>query len=540
MASRFAATALASARLFSTNSTLCAASGSLWAGTVCCAACAGNVVVGPLFGSWFADSSFIGTGPFGLSQARSRRFHAMAQADYHQRMITHVLIIEDDPSLNQMLALHFEDQGYAVLSAGRCEAGLALAREQSVELILLDQQLPDGEGIELLPRLLAAQPQAAVVMMTGQHDLELAIRAIKAGARDFVHKPLKIDTLQATVDKVLAQRGSAPAQKARQTAAPVRDLVGRSDAMLAVSKQIALCASNNANVLISGESGTGKEIVARLIHEHSGRTGEFIAVNCAAIVDTLLESELFGHEKGAFTGADRAKPGKFELAEEGTLFLDEIAELAPPLQAKLLRALQERTIERVGGTQSIAVTARIVAATHRDLFARAREGHFREDLAYRLNVIDIELPPLRERREDIPLLALALLERSAHQHAQQQVPELGHGALALLQQHDWPGNVRELENVLTQAMVYAREGRIDADHIRLKGGAGSTAGADAAPAGEADAPLASLDEVEAAHVQRVLNHTGGHKGRSCEILGISRPALDRKIDKYKLTLPARG
>ncbi len=453
-------------------------------------------------------------------------------------MSLRVLIIEDDPALNQMLALHFEDQGCEVHSAERCEAGLALARGQAVDLILLDQQLPDGEGIDLLPELLAAQPQTAVVMMTGQHDLELAIRAIKAGAKDFVHNPLKVDTLQTTVDKVLAQREAGRQQKAAEVAAPVRDLVGRSNAMLAVSKQIALCATNNANVLISGESGTGKEIVARLIHQHSGRSGEFVAVNCAAIVDTLLESELFGHEKGAFTGADRAKPGKFELAAGGTLFLDEIAELAPPLQAKLLRALQERTVERVGGTQSIEVTARIIAATHRDLFARAREGHFREDLAYRLNVIDIELPPLRERREDIPLLAGALLDRAAQQN-HQEPPELTKSALDRLHRHDWPGNVRELENALTQAMIFARDGQITAEHIRLKSETKPTAETTGGDPIADEGPLLSLDQVEAAHIQRVLDHTGGHKGKSCGILGISRPALDRKIDKYGLTLPGR-
>ncbi|MDJ0741612.1 MAG: sigma-54 dependent transcriptional regulator [Gammaproteobacteria bacterium] len=456
-------------------------------------------------------------------------------------MSRRVLIIEDDPALNQMLALHFEDQGFDVLSADHCAAGLALAGDNAVDLVLLDQQLPDGLGVELLPRLLDCRPDAAIIMMTGQHDLELAIRAIKIGAKDFVHKPLKADTLQATVDKVLAQQDSASDGPAPAAPAPLRDLVGRSEAMLAVSKQIALCATNNANVLISGESGTGKEIVARLIHQHSGRGGDFVAVNCAAIVDTLLESELFGHEKGAFTGADRTKPGKFELATDGTLFLDEIAELAPPLQAKLLRALQERTIERVGGTRSIAVTARIIAATHRDLFARARDGQFREDLAYRLNVIDIELPPLRERREDIPLLAGALLERAAQQNAQEP-PQLHDSAIQRLCRHDWPGNVRELENALTQAMVFARDGQITAEHIRLKGeAAAAAAGAATGPADAPDdAPLASLEQVEAAHIQRVLDHTGGHKGRSCEILGISRPALDRKIDKYALTLPARG
>ena len=445
-----------------------------------------------------------------------------------------LLIIEDDPALSQMLALHFADRRFDVQQADNCADGLAHATDARFDLILLDQQLPDGLGIDLLPRLLGAHPEAPVIMMTGQHDLELAIDAIKAGARDFIHKPLKTDALQLTVDKVLAagDAGSEPATGAQP--APVRDLVGRSAAMIAVSKQIALCAGNSANVLISGESGTGKEIVARLIHAHSGRRGAFVAVNCAAIVDTLLESELFGHEKGAFTGADRSKPGRFELAGDGTLFLDEVAELAAPLQAKLLRALQERTFERVGGTRSIAVRARIIAATHRDLFARVREGAFREDLAYRLNVINIALPPLRDRRDDIPLLAAALLDKTARQH-HQAVPALSDEALAMLLDHDWPGNVRELENVLTQAMVLSRGGPITREHVRLQAPADDRR----APQGDPASPLQSLDEIEAAHIQRVLDHTGGHKGRSCEILGISRPALDRKIQKYRLRLPAR-
>jgi DNA-binding NtrC family response regulator len=453
-------------------------------------------------------------------------------------MKTRVLIIEDDPALNQMLAMHFEDLDCEVFSAGRCEAGLALAAEQPVELVLLDQQLPDGEGIDLLPRLLQVRPDVAVIMMTGQHDLELAIRAIKNGASDFVHKPLKVNTLQATVDKALARRGTKTEARPDASAAPLRDLIGRSDAMLEVSKQIALSAANTATVLIRGDSGTGKEVVARLIHQHSSRTGPFIAINCAAIVDTLLESELFGHEKGAFTGADRTKPGKFELAENGTLFLDEIAELAPPLQAKLLRALQERMIERVGGTSAIAVNARIIAATHQDLFLRAQTGEFREDLAYRLNVIGIELPPLRERPDDIPLLALALLDKAARQN-EQAPPRLAAAALDALQRYAWPGNVRELENVLTQAMMLARDGQITVDHLRFRQPATTQPAAAAQAASDDALVLRSLDEVEAEHIQRVLDHTGGHKGRTCDILGISRPALDRKIQKYGLVLPQR-
>jgi DNA-binding NtrC family response regulator len=452
-------------------------------------------------------------------------------------MTAKVLIIEDDPGLNQILTLHFEDLGFQVFSAEQCETGFEIAQRERVEVILLDQQLPDGEGIALLPRLLEVCPGAGVIMMTGQHDLELAIRAIKTGATDFIHKPVKTATLQATVDKVLAGRAPEPEHMAPVRDRPLGDLIGRSDAMLEVSKQIALSAANVATVLITGESGTGKEVVARLIHQHSNRKGDFVAINCAAIVETLLESELFGHEKGAFTGADRSRPGRFELATDGTLFLDEIAELAPALQAKLLRALQEKVIERVGGTGSIPVNARIIAATHHDLFDLARKGEFREDLAYRLNVIDIALPPLRDRREDIPLLATALLEKAAKLN-ERALPALSRSAVELLLEYDWPGNVRELENVLTQAMVLARDGQITDSHIRFKRSPDPESGnTPALP--EPELELQSLDEVEAAHIQRVLLHTGGHKGNSCEILGISRPALDRKIQKYGLRLPER-
>jgi len=445
-----------------------------------------------------------------------------------------LLIIEDDYSLNQMLTLHFEDQGCTVTGVANCAAGLAQLQQQAFDFVLLDQQLPDGLGIDLLPKLLQQAPGLPVIMMTGQHDLELAIEAIKIGAADFVHKPISSEALQAAADKVLAQQQRDADIPAPAADLPKRDLIGRSAAMLEVSKQIALSAQNRANVLIHGESGTGKEVVARLIHQHSGRSGPFVAVNCAAIVDSLLESELFGHEKGAFTGADKAKPGRFELAGGGTLFLDEIGELALPLQAKLLRALQERVIERVGGTTPIEVDTRIVAATHRDLFQLAAEGKFREDLAYRLKVVDIALPPLRERPEDIPLLTQALLAKIAR-HNEQATPAIEQAALDKLANHAWPGNVRELENVLTQALVLARGGSIGATHIRFV-----TEGdpASAVPDRVADEQrvLRTLEEVEAEHIQRVLHHTGGHKGRSCEVLGISRPALDRKILKYGLTV----
>jgi DNA-binding NtrC family response regulator len=458
-------------------------------------------------------------------------------------MIQQLLIIEDDPALGQMLAMHFEDVGFAVEVAETCRAGLARVQEGRVELVLLDQQLPDGQGSELIEFLLKADPHLPVIMMTGQHDLELAIEAIQRGAADFVHKPIKIAELQQTVERLLRQRKAAKQAPARLDAGPgvARDLISRSDAMLAVSKAIALSARSSATVLITGESGTGKEVVARLIHQHSGRSGPFVAVNCAAIVENLLESELFGHEKGSFTGAQARKLGMFEQASDGTLFLDEIGELAPTLQAKLLRALQERVFQRVGGTQTIATDARVVAATNRDLLAEAAAGRFREDLVYRLKVIQIHMPPLRERRDDIPLLVEGLLTRIAERLGQAR-PRIAEAALALLCQYDWPGNVRELENRLTQAMVQARTGLITADLLELDPEAehASSLGA-VATGGTGMTPehgvLRTLDAVEAEHVQRVLDHTGGHKGKTCEILGISRPALDRKIEKYALRMP---
>jgi len=450
------------------------------------------------------------------------------------------LIIGDDPAFNQMLRMHFEDEGYQVEGALTCADALESIAEQAYDLVLLDQQLPDGSGTALLSQLLERESDLPVVMMTGQHDLELAIEAIKQGAADFIHKPVATAELTQTVSRLLANRRLSREVEALRGAQdqprPDRDLIGRSAAMLTVSKEIALSAASDATVLITGETGTGKEIVARLIHQHSGRGGPFVAVNCAAIVDTLLESELFGHEKGAFTGAQARKLGKLELARDGTLFLDEVGELAPVLQAKLLRALQERVFERVGGTQQIVTNARVVAATNRDIIAEAEAGRFREDLAYRLDVIHIQIPPLRERKEDIPLLAEALLQRIA-ERIRKPLASLTGAAIAMLQAHDWPGNVREMENLLTQAAVHARSQIITPDLLGLGGGAGSGPGS---PRGARQEPdLRTLDQVEAEHVQRVLVHTSGHKGRTCEILGISRPALDRKIEKYGLRLPPR-
>ncbi|MEA3410427.1 MAG: sigma-54 dependent transcriptional regulator [Pseudomonadota bacterium] len=448
----------------------------------------------------------------------------------------HILIIDDDVSLNQMLTLHFEDQGHEVSSALDCAQALERLAEHEPDIVLLDQQLPDGNGLDLLPRLLERDPGLAVVMMTGQSDLEIAIEAISRGALDFVHKPLKTDELNHVANRALKQRSMARQVAAAQirpeaVKAPPR-LVGGSHRMLEVGKEIARVSPTGTTVLITGESGTGKELVARAIHTHSKRTGPFVAVNSAAIVDTLLESELFGHEKGAFTGATSRKEGKFELARDGTLFLDEIGDLPLSMQAKLLRVLQEHTFERVGGNQQIPTNARIVTATNRNLDEDVAQGRFRQDLLYRLQVLSIEIPPLRERREDIPAVTTALLEKIAIALHRQPL-EVDDSAMNALQAYHWPGNVRELENVLTQAAVRTVSPLLTRELVApvLR----------PAPIGESrpapdNNPMFSLDEVEARHVQNVLDHVSGHKGKACEILGISRPALDRKIQKFQLAI----
>jgi len=457
-------------------------------------------------------------------------------------MQTRLLIVEDDPQLAQMLAWHFEDRGYQARAAHSCTEALRELERGDMDLILLDQQLPDGTGTELLQQILAATPDQAVIMITGQHDLELAIGAIQNGAAEFIHKPIQIDELEQVVERVLGNRLQARQARTRpreDPGLPSRNLIGRSQAMLNVSKEIALSAESAANVLISGESGTGKEIVARLIHAHSKRAGPFVAVNCAAIVDSLLESELFGHEKGAFTGASDRRAGKFEQAQHGTLFLDEVGELALPLQAKLLRALQERGFERVGGSELIRSDARIVAATNRDLRQRVTGGQFREDLFYRLQVISIHIPPLRERKEDIPLLAHALMQKIGQVIGKPNL-RISDDAIRLLLARDWPGNVRELENSLTQAMLHARTDLITLELFDTPAAPPSKE-QDTAPPPPGEIahgePVRTLEEVEAEYIQRVLDHTQGHKSRSCTILGISRPALDRKIRKFGLRVP---
>ena len=448
--------------------------------------------------------------------------------------MSEVLVVEDDETLCELLAMHLEETGHRPHTAHSLKRAAELLESESIDAVLLDQQLPDGFGLDLLAAIKGADAALPVIVMTGVTDNALIIEAMKLGAYDFIRKPM--DQLELRTTLANALRTYRLSRKVSAITAEddyqvdLGQIVGSSPAITRLCKTVGSVASSDANVLITGESGTGKEVVARALHHHSGRSGLFLAVNCSAIVENLLESDLFGHERGSFTGADRRKEGKFELAAEGTLFLDELGDLPFPLQAKLLRVLQEGTFERVGGNQTLSTSARIVAATNRDLQAMVAEGSFREDLYYRLNVVNIQLPPLRERMEDLPLLTEHLLKKiNSRLHGSAHA--LSESAWRCLKEYQWPGNVRELENILTRATVLCRGETITPDLLGILPGPDERGDADRSD-DELETGLLSLDELERHHVEKILNHTRWHKGRTCEILGISRPALERKILRY--------
>ena len=435
-----------------------------------------------------------------------------------------ILVVDDDRALRRSLELQLETRGLAVSTASDLAEAEGIWRDESPTLVILDLMLPDGEGLDLLARMKSEGDGARVVMITGHHDMEKAVSAMRLGAFDYAHKPLDVDELDRVLDRALEeiQAESRTAIEAPAAAAPAGALriAGRSRAVLDLHKAIGQASRGRANVLIRGESGTGKELVARIVHRNLASEKPFVAVNCSALVPTLLESELFGHEKGAFTGALSRRVGRLELAADGVLFLDEIGDLPADLQAKLLRVLQEKEFERVGGNVTLPFAAVVLAATHRDLEAMVTSGEFREDLYYRLKVVEIAVPPLRDRREDIPHLVAAFLDRYNREfhRAVNRVPE---DTLARLAAYDWPGNVRELENRV-QAGIMASSGESLSIEIPT------------APAGAA-APAdwrRTLAEVEAAQIRVVLERTDWALGDSCEILGISRPTLRKKIAEY--------
>ena len=446
-----------------------------------------------------------------------------------------ILIVDDDRSIRELLSMHLEERGFGVVSASTGAEGFQMAAEAAPAAIVLDMRLPDASGIDLIPELKKRAAEAPVLMITAHHDMATTILAMKAGAFDYIHKPIDIQAFDVALDRALEvrrlSRGTDYLSVEGSRPFKMDDIVGTSPAMQQLFKDVGRVATSKATVLIQGESGTGKELIARVVHSYSAPQKPFIAINCSAIVDTLLESELFGHEKGAFTGAMQAKPGKFELAEEGSIFLDEIGELSQNLQAKLLRVLQEREVERVGGVRRIPIKARILAATNRDLAAEVRAGRFREDLYQRLKVVTLSLQPLRERVEDIPILVEHLVHK-INQRLHKNLRRVPREVLEKLQRRSWPGNVRELENVLTRAAVLSQGDLLLEEHLvepppqRMP-----------PPPATSNDRVQTLDEVERDHIVRVWALTKGHKGKTCQMLGISRPTLERKLRKYDLDVP---
>ncbi len=448
-----------------------------------------------------------------------------------------ILVIDDEPNILKTVRTNLELEGYQVLVAANTAAGLAKLVESDVDLVLLDVMMPGETGLEALPKLRNARPETVIVMMSGNATIETAVHATKGGAHDFVEKPLSGDKLLITVQNALKFKRLAHEhdRRAGRTKSDFA-MIGKGAAMKVIFDKVSKTAPSTGRVLITGENGTGKELVARAIHEHSKRAdGPFVKLNCAAIPSELIESELFGHEKGAFTGATQQRRGKFELADDGTLFLDEIGDMNASAQAKVLRVLQENELERVGGAETIKVDVRVVAATNKDLQAEIAAGRFREDLYYRLAVVPIEMPPLRGRREDIPVLAEHFLQQVCVDNMRKQ-KKIVSGAMTLFMQHDWPGNVRELKNVVERLAILTgdadliteadvgdalpRVKSVKAEHAR------GTPFKDLVAAAERDIIIAALDanDHHVSNTARELQLERSHLYKKMRALGIDHRA----------------
>jgi DNA-binding NtrC family response regulator len=440
-----------------------------------------------------------------------------------------ILIADDDNAIRRTLELHLSEEGYNVRTAADGHEAIAKAGQQDVKLLLLDLRLPGLDGFEVLRTIKEKRPDLPVIMITAFDDMATAIEAIRLGAIDHLGKPVDLDHLDEVIEKVfemsLLAREGVIFRDAYDAHFEQNIMVGRSRSMKEIYKTIGAVADSRATVLIQGESGTGKEMVARALHFNSQfRNRPFIAVACSSLAPNLLESELFGHEKGAFTGAYRTKPGKFELAEGGTLFLDEISETSLELQVKLLRFLQEREFERVGGIETIKADVRIVAATNKNLTALVAAGLFRNDLYYRLKVVSIDLPPLRERKDDILILVKFLLEKM-HLETGKRVDIIPQKTMDQLIEYSWPGNVRELENTLRRAVLLSHGSVLLPETLHLDGNRDGD---------RFSLVTKPLPEVEREHIENILIYTAYEKKRAAEILGISRPTLDRRIKEYGL------
>lgn len=472
-----------------------------------------------------------------------------------------ILIVDDEQNIREGMKWALEGSGkkYEIYTSGDGESALALALEKQVDVIITDLKMPGMDGMELLRRVKEKMPGVQVVVLTGYGTIESAVEAMKLGAFHYMLKPINIDELNLIVERALQhkeiQEENIALKQAIDKKFGFENIIGISPAMERIFEQIRMVAPTKSTVLIEGESGTGKELIASAIHYNSPRKNKpFIIINCGALTPTLLESELFGHEKGAFTDAYREKPGRFELADGGTLFLDEISETTPEFQVKLLRVIETQTFERVGGIESIKVDVRIITATNKSLKELVQQGKFREDLYYRLNVIRIQVPPLRERREDIPLLVDAFVKESCEKNNKPLI-KVAPKTMALLQNYDWPGNVRQLKNVIEAAVIMCNTQELQPRHLPeeirnaqldsqlnyrydLSHLPGKGSERDLSSVNEEYVHLkvgSSLRDAEAALIKATLKKVNDNKAKAAKILGIGRKTLYRKIEEYGLS-----
>jgi DNA-binding NtrC family response regulator len=446
-----------------------------------------------------------------------------------------ILIVEDEPKMLRLLELTFADEGFATRAATDAESGLKLVAQEQIDLVVTDLKLPGMNGLEFLQAVKRASASVPVVVMTAFGTVETAVEAMKAGASDYVLKPFSLEEMKLIVHKELDVNRLREENRSLREALGHRyefkNIVARSPEMQEVLAIVERVAPSNSTVLLGGESGVGKDLIARAIHQHSRRaSGPFIKINSTAIPENLLESELFGYEKGAFTGAAASKPGKFELADKGTIFLDEIGDVPGTTQVKLLRVLQEREFERLGGTKTLKVDVRVVAATNQDLRAALEQGTFREDLFYRLNVVPISIPPLRDHKEDIPYLTDYFIERFARD-AGKPITEITAAAQKVLMEFHWPGNVRELENIIERAVALTNASVLDVGDIRLDLSPSKTAVPTVASAVAFPPAGQTLEQFEDEIIKEALRRANGNKSQAARLLGLSRNALRYRLSK---------
>ncbi len=444
-----------------------------------------------------------------------------------------ILIADDEEAARRGLAQILTDDGYEVSLAKDGEEALRLVAQESPDVLLTDLRMPVMDGHELLSRVRRSQPDVAVVIMTAHGTIPSAVRALREGAEDYLTKPIDVEDLERLLERVLKKRRLVTETRLLRERLDDKyrfeNIIGRSPEMLEVFRMVEQVAPSQASILITGESGTGKEMIAQAIHQRSPRRdAPFVKVSCASLPETLLESELFGHERGAFTGALARRAGRFEIAAGGTIFLDEIGDIPPGMQVKLLRFLQERQFERVGGNQTLTVDVRVISATHRDLRALVRDGKFREDLYYRLDVIEIPLPPLRERTHDIPLLVDFFVRKFATSNTK-EIRSVTDETMATLTAYQWPGNVRELEHAIERAVILARSDVLDPSLFpslpRFEAPAPST--------GEPAVPGASLEEIERDVILKTLESVNGSTSRAAAILKVSPRTIQYKLKQYR-------